>query len=256
MQVTFFKGDYKARQMKANEAGVDAYFEHHFNAGSRSANYAVGIVATNHSKRSYELARQYAKEVAKEFNIHVARDTDRDPSNDGVFVGGWDGRRGNHNLKYTAMPAVLLEPLFASNPTHAQWIRSESGQRRLSACLARTIYAFYPHDAHIGLSVGHKYKTSKPNDRGVEVYGGGSEAEYAEVVLKLTQELLVNTVVPSPAEVHFITYEVQRGDTLFKIAEATNTSVSRLAEVNKIKNPDRLVLGQKIQVPRCRQVYL
>jgi uncharacterized protein YgiM (DUF1202 family) len=33
------------------------------------------------------------------------------------------------------------------------------------------------------LSVGHKYKTSQPHDRGASVYGGGTEADYAELLL-------------------------------------------------------------------------
>jgi len=38
--------------------------------------------------------------------------------------------------------------------------------------------------------VGHKYKTSNPNDRGAAVIGGGWVADYAEDVLVRAKELL------------------------------------------------------------------
>ncbi len=38
--------------------------------------------------------------------------------------------------------------------------------------------------------MGHKYKTSSPNDRGAAVSGGSWEADYAEAVLKRAKILL------------------------------------------------------------------
>ncbi len=44
----------------------------------------------------------------------------------------------------------------------------------------------------MGFSVGHKYKTRNPNDRGASVYGGGWEADYAEMVLEKSKAMLEN----------------------------------------------------------------
>lgn len=44
------------------------------------------------------------------------------------------------------------------------------------------------------------------------------------------------------------TYTVKKGDTLSKIANAYNTTVSRLQSLNNISNPDYIVVGQKLIV--------
>ena len=45
-----------------------------------------------------------------------------------------------------------------------------------------------------------------------------------------------------------IYYIVKKGDTLSEIAREYNTTVKRLVELNKIKNPDLIRIGQKIKV--------
>ncbi len=44
-------------------------------------------------------------------------------------------------------------------------------------------------------------------------------------------------------------YEVGRGDTLWKLARRLSTTVSRLAERNDLEDPDRIVVGQELEVP-------
>lgn len=203
-QVRFYTGDYPARQRAANVDGCAAYVEHHFNSagyfddGSGMGGpdprpgYCVVIVGANASATSKNWGRWYAAAVSREFGVPVGGDR-------GIVVGGYGGR-GDGNLRYTAMPAVLLEPLFASNPQHAEWIRSEAGQARLAAILAESVQRFFQAGGRIGFSVGHKYKTSSPNDRGAVLAGGGTEADMAEAVLLRAQRRLeaVHTV---PAEV-------------------------------------------------------
>lgn len=88
------------------------------------------------------------------------------------------------------MPAILLEPLFASNPRHADIIRSDEGQTRLARILVESIQRFLPDGGLVAFSIGHKGKRSRPNDRGASVLGGGMEADYAEIVLKKAQTML------------------------------------------------------------------
>jgi hypothetical protein len=94
------------------------------------------------------------------------------------------------------MPAILLEPLFASNPQHADWIRSEAGQMRLAQVLSDSLQRFFQNGGLIGFSVGHKYKDSNPHDRGAPIHGGGLEADYAEKVLEKTKLLLERITEP------------------------------------------------------------
>lgn len=182
-QCKFYKGDYRERQVQANADECVAYVEHHFNSSvSTTAGYAVVITGANASQTSRNWGRWYAQAVAREFGQTVGGDQ-------GILVGGFDGR-GDFNLRFTSMPAVLLEPLFVSNPQQAEWVRSESGQTRLARILCDSIRRFFQNGGLIGFSVGHKYKRSSPSDRGAAVAGGGWEAEFAEKVLLKAKAML------------------------------------------------------------------
>lgn len=201
--VKFYKGDYLQRQQAANADRAVAYVEHHFNSSaSPSAGYAVVVVGSNASSTSRNWGRWYARAVADQFGTQVGGDG-------GILVGGWAGR-GDGNVKHTRMPAVLLEPLFASNPQQADAIRSEAGQAALARILAESIRRFFPDGGLVAFSVGHKYKTSSPNDRGAALAGGGTEADHAELVLqKAAQLLAAEPAVPTQRMLR-----VMRGDTL------------------------------------------
>jgi hypothetical protein len=189
--VKFYKGDYYKRQQDANADHAAAYIEHHFNSSSsEQANYATVVVGSNASQTSRNWGRWYAKAIADQFGTRVAGDQ-------GILVGGWNGR-GDGNVKHTNMPALLLEPLFASNPQQADLIRSEKGQAILARILVESIRRFMPSGGLIAFSVGHKYKTSNPNDRGAALTGGGWEADYAEKVLEKAAALLTQEE-PAPA---------------------------------------------------------
>ena len=64
------------------------------------------------------------------------------------------------------MPAVLLEPLFVSNPDQAKWIHDVKNIRKLAEAIVDVIDSAFGPDAVVGLSIGHKFKTSSPGDRG------------------------------------------------------------------------------------------
>lgn len=175
--------DYWQRQKAANRDGCQAYVEAHFNSSSNSrADYALCIVGSNASQTSRNWGRWYSKAVADRFGSRVG-------GSDGILVGGYNGR-GDGNIRRTTMPAILLEPMFCSNPAQADLIRSEFGQNALAQILVDSIRRFFPHGGTIGFSVGHKYKKSRPRDRGAALVGGGFEAEYAEIVLNKAAELL------------------------------------------------------------------
>lgn len=54
---------------------------------------------------------------------------------------------------------------------------------------------------------------------------------------------------PAPPEPSIRYYQVQRGDTLWKIAQRYHTTVERLIELNPGIDPQNLQVGQKIRVP-------
>jgi hypothetical protein len=181
--VNFYTGDYYNRQQQANEDGCLCYVEQHFNSSADpAAGYCVVITGSNASQTSKNWGRWYAKTVAKEFGLRLGGDQ-------GIVVGGYNGR-GDYNLRHTNMPAILLEPLFASNPQHAERIKSDAGQHILASILKESIDRFFQKEGIVGFSVGHKYKDSRPNDLGAAVYGGGHEADYAEKVLEKAKVLI------------------------------------------------------------------
>jgi hypothetical protein len=135
-------------------------------------------------KITRDASEQYARDAEALFPNIRAPHFDRKN-----FVTGFFGT-SDYNLRYTKMPAILLEPLFASNPRHAQWIRSEPGQNILAAILKESIERFFQDTGTIACSVGHKYKESRPRDLGASVHGGGNEADYAEIILKKAGTLL------------------------------------------------------------------
>jgi hypothetical protein len=181
--VSFYTGNYRWRQALANEDNCAAYVEQHFNASeSRRDGYTMVLVSYKSSKKVRKWAKWYVKNVARTFGI-------RQYLGRGILVGGYDGR-GNGNLKYLNMPAVLLESLFATNPRHAKWIKNEADQLQLAFILFKSIRKFFPQGGRICFSVGHKYKYYPRNDRGAHVYGGGRESEYAEIILKQAKSLI------------------------------------------------------------------
>jgi hypothetical protein len=227
-KVKFYQGDYLQRQQAANADRAAAYVEHHFNSStSPSANYAVVVVGSNASSTSRNWGRWYAKAVAEQFGTKVGGDG-------GILVGGWDGR-GDGNVKHTQMPAVLLEPLFASHPLQAEAIRSEAGQATLARILAESIRRFIPGGGLIAFSVGHKYKTSNPRDRGAALAGGGNEADHAELVLqKAAQLLAVEPAAPAPRKLR-----VMQGEKLlFETVVDEDAVISWSSDRNLLFIPD------------------
>lgn len=173
-EVIWVKGDYRDRQLMANEAGADLYLEQHLNATTDdTTNYPLAVLASNASMRSQEIADAYVKAVEKEFGFGPRRvKMDRPTSDDG---------HGHWNLYYTRMPAVLLEPLFITS-RQGQYVLAANGVERLADVLVAVIREYLPNGGKVAFSVGHKYKTSNPDDRGA-IANGFIEAEYAEAIL-------------------------------------------------------------------------
>lgn len=211
--VKFYQGEYLERQLAANKDKAVAYIEHHFNSAGPTANYALVVVGSNASQTSVNWGSWYAKAVAEQFGTQVY-------GPDGVARGGLDGR-GDSNVKHTKMPAVLLEPLFVSNPQQADIVRSASGQAALARILAESIRRFFPQGGLVAFSVGHKYKTSRPEDRGAPLAGGGTEADCAEKVLQLAASLLAEAKPePQPRKLR-----VMQGDKLLFEAQVDDDAV-------------------------------
>ena len=188
-EVRFYKGDYLQRQLAANADKAVAYVD----------TTSTAVLRRRRAMRSWWWART-RRAPAATGDAGMPR---RWPSNSatkaggdqGIMVGGWEGR-GDGNVKHTKMPAVLLEPLFASHPQQAEAIRGDAGQAVLAPHPRREHPPLLPRRWIGRFSVGHKYKVSSPNDRGAALAGGGNEADHAEKVLLKAEEMLHGVTGP------------------------------------------------------------
>lgn len=72
---------------------------------------------------------------------------------------------------------------------------------------------------------------------------------YTSIAKKLTPQ---NSSSPSPSAIKIDkgekTYTVKKGDTLSAIAKAAGTTVAKLTEINKLKDPNKISVGQVIKL--------
>lgn len=184
---TDHRRDYRERQEYANEQNCDLYVEHHFNASAYDKpgiqdNPSLCVVASNASRTSKDIASTYSAKVAYQFGV----------KDSGAVQVKFKGR-GDYNLRYTNMPALILEPLFVSDEELAVIAQSDVGQEQLAQILVDTIREHFPAGGTIAFSVGHKFKVSSPYDRGAPVAGTNGkvgEADLAEPVLRLAARML------------------------------------------------------------------
>jgi hypothetical protein len=167
----FLTGDYatkvKPRQIQAKVEDCALTIDFHFNSNGSSA-----IGGEVYFKDGNAKAKEFARAV-----IEVFRSLNLPDHGDPLKTAG-DSRAG-FILAYHC-PAVLLEPLFISNPTQAAWIRDPANLASLGQGIARAIKAKTADGDKIGLSVGHLGKDSAPDDRGARHVIEGWEADYAK----------------------------------------------------------------------------
>lgn len=177
-------GGYRERQIKANRLRCAGYAEFHLNAleydrpGS-SDNPAMVICASNASETSKRWGYQYANAAAKAFDL---------PSQ-GVHLRS-AGQRGYWNLYYTKMPAVLLEPLFISDPDTAEIAISDQGVEKMAGIFMASTQDVFPEGGIFGLSVGHI--GARPGDRGAPARGrdGGIIGWEGEICERVVSRIL------------------------------------------------------------------
>jgi len=180
-RVKFYTGDYKVRQEQAMADGALCYVEQHFNSTDNSEkNYTLVLVTDNASEMSRPWGEYYTERVSEEFGIVKGKDN-------GISVIK-DGDRGYGNMKYLKIPAILLEPFYISNPEGLEWAKTR--QDELAQILVESIYKFFPEGGLIAFSVGHKYKTSRPDDAGAQPFEGIKEIEFNEKVLEKAARIL------------------------------------------------------------------
>lgn len=175
MRIVKLKGDYTGkrleRQTQAKESKCDIVLSFHFNA-SLSPNAAGAEVYYNRKRGAKEIAEKLLSVIVSILNV----------PNRGAKPSA--GTRAAFIENYHC-PTVLLEPLFITNPSEARLVHDLPTIQRLARAIAKTVFGRFKC---IGIDVGHKFKTSNPNDRGARcVFSQGcTEAFHAELLADMT----------------------------------------------------------------------
>ena len=181
----FLTGDYatriKPRQLQAKAEGCALTIDFYFNSNGSTA-----IGGEVYYKDDDTKAREFARAV-----IDVFRSLNLPDHGDPLKPAG--DSRAAFILAYHC-PAVLLEPLFISNPTQAAWICDAANLASLGQGIARAIKASTADDDKIGLSIGHLGKDSSPDDRGARHAIEGWEADYAK---RLAETVARHLAIPN-----------------------------------------------------------
>jgi hypothetical protein len=180
-------GDYRARQIAANNAGAALYIEAHYNSTPGAQGTEVLVIDTS-GPLTRTMARQMAGNIAQAFGLTLR-------ASNGVKV-LTSSTRGYGNLAHARAPALLIEPWFIDESAWAD--RAATDAARVAQCLASVVRRHIPVGSTIALSLGHKGKTSDPHDKGARGGNGQWEADLAGLYLDALAESLAATTIITP----------------------------------------------------------
>lgn len=213
--VKYYTGDYGVRQADANKDKAICYVCQHANSKvyddpqTLNDNPILTVVAHNASYASKRWASYYSGLVKQIPFMQGAPLFKQDGIGLRTVINQRDERlfgvlqrrkfeRGDFNLRKTDMPAILPEPCWVSDFETANELASPSETliADLGRALAESIIEFFPEGGLVAFSVGHKYKTSQPYDRGAPFNKDAgnpnkwAEGEVAEAILDEAAQIL------------------------------------------------------------------
>jgi LysM repeat protein len=248
-------GSLSNRTSKANSWDADIYWSIHANAGASSARGLAGFYYEG-SKTGLKLAQLYAKYCkAENFPVY---------SGDYIY----ESQRGTwsdfHELRQTAMPALLTENGFMTNPEDFKLIFLNQGNfhNRLAYAHSKAILEYFgiKYDAY---KSGEKKKPAPtpvkpapaPTAGTHKVVSGdtlwGISMKYDLSVAELKQLNGMKTDVIHVGDVLKVgkvtTHKVVSGDTLWGLSRKYNTTVASIKSLNGLKS-DVLTIGDTLRV--------
>lgn len=121
-----------ARAEIANAVSADCFISVHANAAADAKVQGIETFHFPGSERGSALAREVQREMADRFTDHVDR---------GV-------KEANFTvLRRTAMPAILVECEFLTNPSMARWLLREETHRALAEAIALGVDRWWERDS-------------------------------------------------------------------------------------------------------------
>ena len=190
--ITWLTGDYAnitARQGQVSTRGCAVTIDFHFNGNGSDAKGGEVWYKPGDTK-----AKSLGQAILDAFESLGLPFHGTEPLKEAV-----PGNRASF-IKHYPKPAVLIEPLFVTNPSASQagWIHNPANVQALAQKFAEALEnATDDEDALVGLSIGHLYKPSNPSDTGVDCILRDTEADHARAVAEGVAQIL--TGAPSPA---------------------------------------------------------
>src|SRR2546423_1984270 len=213
-RITWLKGDYVGnheRQAQAQSEGCKLVIEFHFNS-----NGATATGGETWFKPGDPLSNTIAADIRNRFS-NIGLSLHGPGPNEAVSStrAGW--------LPFYSCSAILLEPLYVSNPDQARWIHQSGNVDLLAGEVTAAIFNNTSDADTIGLSIGHRFKHSHPNDLGAACALGDNEADHGmalaeAVAAKLTAVAPVAAgegIVPAP-EHPVLTSPLFQGNTVLE----------------------------------------
>ena len=182
-RVVFLTGDYVGRgrhfrQRQAESLGCAFTVDFHFNSNGPTAQGCEVYHRTDDASRA---AAARMLEAFRSLQLRPRSEPVK-PATAG------EGRAAFiESYKNTA---ILLEPLFVSNPDEARWLHDRHNLSALATAVSQAIIDSTADGALIGLSIGHLGKDSSPRDRGADCVFRDMEATHAEALAREVARLL------------------------------------------------------------------
>ena len=120
---------------EANELNVDLFVSIHCNAATNRQAYGTEIWTYHGESKSDKAATEIMNSISYAFpDLFVRSDfSDGDVDKEASF----------YVLKHTAMPAVLIETAFISNPYEEQFLASKTNQKYIAIAIADGICNYF-----------------------------------------------------------------------------------------------------------------
>lgn len=192
-KITWLTGDYANvtnRQEQAAQRGCAVTVDFHFNGNGPDAKGGEVWYKPGNAK-----ARALGQTIVNGYAALNLPFHGTEPLKEAV-----PGNRASF-IRHYACPAVLVEPLFVSNPSanQAGWIHDDANVEALAAMIAAALEeATEDENAIVGLSIGHLYKPSAPGDTGVDCVRGDTEAKHAKAVAEAVAAVLTGESQTAP----------------------------------------------------------
>ena len=182
MKTVWLKGDYVGthdRQRQAKDAGCSCVIDFHFNSFTGGSAFGGECFYKSGCARSKELGGAVLQAFT-DSGLPLRRQDTLQPAHGTAAA----------FIDYYHCPAILLEPLFLSTQKQAEWLHDEANATRLAESVAQRLRALLGKDEVVGLSVGHRYKTSV-RDEGAPCVEGDSEADHAQSMAERVEAALL-----------------------------------------------------------------